>query len=143
MPTFLVRAFLLRSFARLTGDDSGDGERALLLAHTEEIVRTRLQRADVVALMARLIDQTENDPYTASGSLAWSGPTLLLFGSDDPVAPPDKREALRRRYPQAEVCVIDGADHTMALSHRQAYYGAIDAFLAAEKKPGVITTRSR
>ena len=37
--------------------------------------------------------------------------------------------AMRRLYPRADTVVIDGADHTMAVTHRAEYYAAIDEFL--------------
>ena len=47
----------------------------------------------------------------------------------DPSTPPERRESMARLYPQAEMVVFEGADHTVSLTHREEYYRAIDAFL--------------
>ena len=54
----------------------------------------------------------------------------MLFGSEDPTTPEDKREAMRALYPQAEMVVFEGGEHGIGLTHKQEYYAAIDSFLA-------------
>ncbi len=129
-PTFLLRALLNRSFSQLLGDADDTPQRALAVALLREIVRYRLRRADIVALLQRLVDQTENETYGPHDLQAWPGRILLLFGSDDPATPPDKRAAMRKLYPQAEVKVFAGGDHTFSLTHQREYFETIDAFLA-------------
>jgi pimeloyl-ACP methyl ester carboxylesterase len=34
-------------------------------------------------------------------------------------------------YPQAQMVVFEGGQHGIALTHQQAYFAAIDEFLAA------------
>lgn len=127
-PTALLRALARRSFARLLSDEDMPG-RALLLAQLEEILRDRLGRADFIALLERLVDQTEHGAFAPEDLADWPGRILLLFGSDDPATPPDKREAMQRLYPQAEVIVFEG-DHAFALTHQREYFRAVDSFLS-------------
>lgn len=132
-PIFLLRALANRSFSRLLGDADDTPERALVVALLREIMRYRLQRADVIVLLERLVDQTENETYTPHDLQGWHGRMLLLFGSDDPTTPPEKREAMRTLYPHAEVKLFAGGDHTFSLSHQQEYFEVIDAFLAGRE----------
>lgn len=129
-PTFLLRALVNRSFSRLLNDADDRPERALAVALLQEIMRYRVRRQDFIALLERLLDQTENYTFAPEDLEAWHGRILLLFGSDDPATPPDKRAAMQQLYPQAEVKVFEGGDHTFSLSHQQEYFEAIDAFLA-------------
>jgi pimeloyl-ACP methyl ester carboxylesterase len=54
----------------------------------------------------------------------------MLFGSEDPSTPADKRQAMRTLYPQAEMIVFEGGEHGIGLTHKQEYFAAIDTFLA-------------
>jgi pimeloyl-ACP methyl ester carboxylesterase len=130
MPAFLLRALIKRSFSRLVSDKSDDPDATFLWAHLQEVMAEQVQRADILAGLQRLIDQTSNYTFAPGDLESWSGRILMLFGADDPATPPEKREAMQKLYPQAEVKVFEGADHSMAVSHREAYYGMIDAFLA-------------
>lgn len=132
VPTFLLRALVNRSFSRLLGDADDTQEWALAVALLQEIMRTRVGRADFMALLERLVDQTEHYAFSSRDLQAWPGQILLLFGSDDPATPPNKREAMQKLYPQAEVRVFQGADHTFALSHQKEYFEAADRFLAGD-----------
>lgn len=130
MPAFLLRALIKRSFSQLAGNKSGDPDLALLWAHLQEVMAEHVGRADILAGLQRLIDQTANYAFAPGDLAEWSGRMLILFGADDPATPPERREAMRQLYPQAEVKVFEGAGHDMAVSHRQAYYEAINVFLA-------------
>lgn len=130
MPMFVLRALIQRSFARLDKEGAADPDMLLLRAHVQEVMAD-MRRADIVAGLQRLVDQTANYTFTPDDLADWPGRILLLFGADDPASPPDKREAMRRLYPGAEVHVFAGATHSMAVTHREAYFGAIDAFLAS------------
>lgn len=131
VPTFLLRALVNRSFSRLLGDADDTPERALAVALLQEIMRTRVGRKDFIALLERLVDQTEHHAFSPHDLQGWPGQILLLFGSDDPATPPNKREAMQQLYPQADVRVFQGADHTFALTHQKEYFQAVDRFLAS------------
>ncbi len=130
MPTFLLRWLINRSFARLDSRKSDDQDMALLWALVQESVNFRIGRADFLALMQRLIDQTDNYTFSADDLKDWPGSILLVFGSEDPATPLAKREAMKELYPQAEMKVFEGGEHGIAITHQQEYFAVIDEFLA-------------
>lgn len=128
LPAALLRKMLLRTFANLVKSDQPGQQ--FLFAHLKETLYERVQRADIIASMQRLVDQTKNYTFTPDDLNAWPGQILLLFGSDDPAATPEKRDAMLALYPRARLHIISGADHSAALTHQQEYYKVIDSFLA-------------
>jgi pimeloyl-ACP methyl ester carboxylesterase len=130
-PTFILRWMINRSFSRLESNKADDHDMALLWALVREAVYFHLGRADILALMQRLIDQTENYSFSADDLKDWSGRILLVFGSEDPATPLEKREAMVELYPQAEVNVFEGGEHGIAITHQQEYFAVIDEFLAS------------
>jgi maspardin len=129
-PTSLLRALMSRSFSRLASNRSGDPDLVLLWALVQEAMFYRVNRADILAALQRLVDQTQNYTFSPDDLKDWPGSILVLFGSEDPATPPETREAMRQLYPQAEVKVFEGGEHGIALSHQQEYLATIDEFLA-------------
>jgi len=101
----------------------------MIWALVKEVVFHRLQRKDFIALLRRLVDQTQNYNFTADDLVDWKGKMLIIFGSKDPATPPEKREAMRALYPQAKVVVVEGGEHGISMTEKDQYYGAIDSFL--------------
>ena len=130
-PTFLLRWMINRSFSRLESNRTSDKDVTLLWALVKEAIYFRLGRADILAMLQRLINQTDNYIFSADDLNDWSGNILLVFGSEDPATPLDKREAMMELYPQAEVKVFEGGEHGIAISHQQEYFATIDDFLAS------------
>jgi pimeloyl-ACP methyl ester carboxylesterase len=128
-PTFLLRSMMIKTFARLESNKSEHADIALLWAMVTEAVKYRLGRADILALMQRLVDQTENYTFSADDLIDWPGRILLVFGSDDPATPPDRREAMQQLYPQAEIKIFKGGEHGIAITHQEEYFSVIDHFL--------------
>lgn len=129
MPMFVLRRLLGRTFSRLD-DSERSGKQALLWALVNEVLTYRVTRADFVAAMRRLIDQTDNYTFSPDDLQDWPGSILMLFGAEDPATPLEKRQAMETLYPQAETVVFEGGQHGIALSHQEAYFRAIDDFLA-------------
>jgi pimeloyl-ACP methyl ester carboxylesterase len=129
-PTFLLRWMINRSFARLESTKTGDKDMALLWALVKEAVYFRVGRADILAMLQRLINQTEDYTFSADDLKDWPGSILLVFGSEDPATPPERRQAMRELYPRAEVKVFEGGEHGIAITHQQEYFQTIDEFLA-------------
>jgi pimeloyl-ACP methyl ester carboxylesterase len=130
VPTFLLRAMINRSFSRLISDRAMDPNVPMLWALLREVMYYRVTREDLIAALERLVDQTQNYTFSPEDLKDWPGDILVLFGSEDPSTPQDKREAMRALYPKAEITVFDGGEHGIALTHQEEYFGAIDAFLA-------------
>jgi pimeloyl-ACP methyl ester carboxylesterase len=129
-PTFLLRWMINRSFAGLVSQQSSDPNMSVIRALIKEVVYYRLEREDILTALDRLIDQTRNYTFSAHDLKDWPGNILLVFGSQDPVSPPEIRKAMRVLYPQAEIKIIEGGEHGLAISHQDEFYGAIDEFLA-------------
>jgi pimeloyl-ACP methyl ester carboxylesterase len=129
-PLGLVRAFMNRSFKQLVGKGEATPEQQLMMAQLQEIMSTRVRKADILSALKRLIDQTDHYDFQPSDLADWQGDMLILMGSEDPASTPEKREAMKMLYPRAQHIVFEGADHTVAISHREEYYGAIDGFLS-------------
>ena len=131
LPTFVLKTFLNRSFANLDTDDTEKyPQMKLLWAMVKEVVNERLTRRDIFALFERLINQTEHYTFDPADLQDWPGKVLLVFGSEDPASPADKREAMQVLYPQAKVKVFEGGQHGIALTHQQEYFKVIADFLA-------------
>ncbi|HXW73511.1 MAG TPA: alpha/beta hydrolase [Steroidobacteraceae bacterium] len=58
-------------------------------------------------------------------------PTLLIWGSEDPIMPEEVRQTLRAALPQAQVKVFPGLGHNPFWEDPQAVARAINAFLTA------------
>jgi pimeloyl-ACP methyl ester carboxylesterase len=130
IPLPLLRGLMNRTFNNLVSKGDPSPEQALLIAQVEEIMRTRVKRRDILALLRRLIDQTENYRFHPEDLQDWSGRMLVLMGSEDPSTTPEKRAAMAELYPDARQVVFEGADHSLAVTHREAYYMELDTFLA-------------
>lgn len=129
LPTALLRKMLLGAFSNLV--KAGQSNQQFLFAHLKEILYNRVQRADLITSMQRLVDQTSNYRFTPADLKTWPGQILLLYGSEDPAATPEKRAAMRTLYPQAKMHVIQGADHSASLTHQDEYFSVMDSFLAS------------
>jgi pimeloyl-ACP methyl ester carboxylesterase len=130
MPMFVLRGLIGRTFSRLDNSEDVNPDQALLWALVDEVLTYRVGRADLVAAMRRLVDQTENYSFKADDLKEWPGSILMLFGAEDPATPLERRQAMSELYPQAETVVFEGGQHAIALSHQEQYFRAIDDFLA-------------
>jgi pimeloyl-ACP methyl ester carboxylesterase len=60
-----------------------------------------------------------------------TAPTLLIWGSKDPLIPDDARQSLRQGLPQAQVKILEGLGHNPFWEQPQLCAGVIKAFLTA------------
>lgn len=58
-----------------------------------------------------------------------TAPTLLIWGHDDRITPPDVAEAFQRRMPKAELRFIDQCGHAPMIEHPEAFNELTLAFL--------------
>jgi pimeloyl-ACP methyl ester carboxylesterase len=130
VPMGILRGMINRSFSRLDTSLTEYPEMALLWALTSEVLETRLQRGDLLALLERLIDQTRNYTFSPRDLQNWPGKILMVFGSEDPASTLEKRQAMQALYPQAEMVVFEGGQHGIALTHQAQYFAAIEKFLS-------------
>jgi len=130
VPTFVLRAMLNRAFSRLDTTKTDDPDMALLWALVREVMNHRVQRDDIMAALERIVDQTESMTFSPNDLEDWPGKMLVVFGSEDPATPPEKRDAMATLYPRAEIKIIEGGEHGIGLTHGDEYYATIDGFLA-------------
>jgi pimeloyl-ACP methyl ester carboxylesterase len=129
LPAPLLRKLMLKTLSSLVKPDQQPGME-LMVAHLKEILYEHMGRADILASMERLVDQTSNYTFTPHDLDVWPGKILYIAGSEDSTSTPEKREAMLALYPQAQIHIIQGAGHAAAISHQQEYFDTIDAFLA-------------
>ncbi|MDR3637455.1 MAG: alpha/beta fold hydrolase [Isosphaeraceae bacterium] len=103
---------------------------------------TRVQRPEVVARVRSMMEKTA--PRGVIGALRGMAsrpdrtgvlaginvPTLLLFGRDDPITPPEVAQKFAAAIPRAQPEVIDGAGHLAPIERPDDANRAILAFLA-------------
>jgi pimeloyl-ACP methyl ester carboxylesterase len=59
----------------------------------------------------------------------WPGEILILEGSEDAMAKPESRKALKSAYPMASIHTFEGAGHGMSLERPEEYEAVVFAFL--------------
>jgi pimeloyl-ACP methyl ester carboxylesterase len=99
----------------------------------------RRQRQDSAAIPARVwqaVLEQGLDPMFASGELQktlpkLTAPTLLIWGSKDPLIGEDLRQTLREGLPQAQVKIFDGLGHNPFWEDPRGCAEVINAFLTA------------
>jgi pimeloyl-ACP methyl ester carboxylesterase len=104
----------------------------------------RRQRRDSAAIPARVwqaVLEQGLDPMFASGELQQdlpklTAPTLLIWGSKDPLITEDLRQTLREGLPHAQVKIFEGLGHNPFWEDPRACGEAINAFLAAAPRGG-------
>ena len=103
-------------------------ERALWHGLLDEVLATRLRKADLVAALADMLDYSRQ--RFAPGDLAaWPGRILLIESARDEAFSPAARAALRALYPRARVLTFPGAGHAVMLTRPDEYVAAVRAFL--------------
>jgi pimeloyl-ACP methyl ester carboxylesterase len=104
----------------------------------------RRQRQDSAAIPARVwqavLDQGL-DPMLVGGELQrtlprLTAPTLLIWGSKDPLITEDARQTLRDGLPKAEVKVFEGLGHNPFWEDPQGCAAVINRFLSAATPGG-------
>lgn len=97
----------------------------------EDIVRR--QRRDAAAIPLRVwlavLDQGLSLADLRSSLARLTAPTLLIWGSKDPIFVEDDRQSLREALPSATVKVFDGLGHNPMWEQPQAVADVINGFL--------------
>jgi len=103
-------------------------ETAGLHATYREMLRYRLGKPDLIALLARTADFSRR-PFVPADLDGWAGNILLILSEDDPSTPEEVRAALQALYPRAETRLFRGGGHATAVSQQAEYLGAMRDFL--------------
>jgi pimeloyl-ACP methyl ester carboxylesterase len=95
----------------------------------------RRQRRDAAAIPLRgwiaVLDQGLSGSDLLQTLPRITAPTLLIWGSKDPLIPDDARQSLRQGLPQAQVKILEGLGHNPFWEQPQLCAGVIKAFLTA------------
>jgi len=95
----------------------------------------RRQRKDAAAIPLRVwlavLDQGVTDADLQRTLPRLVAPTLLIWGSKDPIMEPEVRDTLRAALPHAEVKIFAGLGHNPFWEDPQGCATAINAFLSA------------
>jgi pimeloyl-ACP methyl ester carboxylesterase len=103
-------------------------ETAVLYATFQEMLRFRLTKADLMALMWRTVDFTSRE-FTPSDLAGWPGRVSLVLADDDPSTPEDVRARLQALYPDAKMHLFHGGGHATSVARQNEYLAVIDEFL--------------
>jgi pimeloyl-ACP methyl ester carboxylesterase len=95
----------------------------------------RRQRRDAAAIPLRVwlavLDQGIVDTDLQRTLARLTAPTLLIWGSKDPIMEEEVRQTLREGLPQAQVKIFEGLGHNPFWEDPAACAQVINAFLAA------------
>jgi pimeloyl-ACP methyl ester carboxylesterase len=88
---------------------------------------SKIQRDDLASRYHTAMDYDQNFQFMPSDLSAI--PILLLEGSEDRVAKKKDRDKMRVLYPHAEVTTVEGAGHSLLLTHPQQWQNAVATFI--------------
>jgi pimeloyl-ACP methyl ester carboxylesterase len=106
-----------------------ESERAFWNAYLRELFRKRLTKADLLSHLQTSRDAQANHAYTGGAKSGWSGDVLVVWGEHDHLRTETGRKGMLDIYPQAQIHVIAGGGHTVAMSEPVKYAAAVKGFL--------------
>jgi len=125
MPEGAVRRMYWRRMAALIPKAEAA---AWLRGYLSELVQTRIEKDDILALYRRAADFDAME-FAASDLADWPGDLALVLSEDDPTTPETVRTRLIELYPQAQVHVLSGTGHAAALLKPEQYFRTLADFL--------------
>lgn len=105
-------------------------ERAFWEAYLAELISCRLTRADLLSHFQTSRDVQTKYVYTSGEQSSWMGDVLVIWGENDHLCTERGRSGMLDIYPQAQIHVIAGGGHTVAMSEPLKYAAAVKRFLA-------------
>jgi len=106
-----------------------DSERVFWEAYLKELFRRRLTKADILSHFQTSRDAQTKYAYTRGEKSSWSGDVLVIWGENDHLRTERCRRGMLEIYPQAQIHVIAGGGHTVAMSEPVKYAAAVKGFL--------------
>jgi len=137
MPWPTLCKLLKRAFAKVL--NPSDKDVPFWSAYFEELLSSRLTKADVVANIRQQVEYHQRFHFTPQDLPNWEG-RVLITESDTDIIGPRRRQALRETYPQAELYTFHNAGHAPMFSRFDEYLTITKRFLngetpAAQKNP--------
>lgn len=126
MPIFMIHGVIHNVVARILVGNSAKHHfwrryiRAVIANLRHEEFRNR---------MRVWIDMDQRAHSTWAALPAWTGPTLIVETTHDPLFPAAERAILKARYPQAELHTFSDPGHTTALTRAPDYIELMRSFL--------------
>lgn len=124
VPEAQMRSAAGYGFAKTGKGKSGFVERAMAS-------RTGPEAAAVTRAVEKSVDGLLEAPPLAERLKGTRMPLLLVAGAEDPLAPPEKTEVIRKARPDAELVELPGVGHYPMLEDPAAFAKALRAFLAS------------
>jgi pimeloyl-ACP methyl ester carboxylesterase len=106
-----------------------ESQRVFWDAYLKELLRQHLTKADALSHLQTTRDAQTNYVYRAGATRHWSGEVLVLWGENDHLRTERARRGMLDIYPQAQIHVVAGGGHTVAMSHPEEYAAAVKRFL--------------
>jgi pimeloyl-ACP methyl ester carboxylesterase len=106
-----------------------ESERAFWDAYLDELFRRRLTKADILSHFQTSRDAQTKYVYTSGEKRRWSGDVLVIWGENDHLRTERGRIGMLDIYPQAQIHVIAGGGHTVAISEPVNYATVVNGFL--------------
>jgi pimeloyl-ACP methyl ester carboxylesterase len=106
-----------------------DSARPFWDAYLEEHFQRRLTKADVLSHLRTTRDAQVNYAYSRDRKTSWRGDVLVIWGESDHLRTERGRKGILEVYPQAQIHVIAGGGHTVALEEPDTYAAIVRAFL--------------
>ena len=106
-----------------------ESERAFWEAYLDELLGQRLTKADILSHFQTSRDAQTKYVYTRSKKKSWGGDVLVIWGENDHLRTERGRRGMLDIFPQAQIHVISGGGHTVAISEPVKYKAAVKGFL--------------
>ena len=106
-----------------------ESESAFWEAYLDELFRRRLTKADILSHFQTSRDAQTKYVYTRGEKRSWSGDVLVIWGESDHLRTERGRRGILDIYPQAQIHIIAGGGHTVAISEPVKYAAAVKGFL--------------
>jgi pimeloyl-ACP methyl ester carboxylesterase len=129
--TLLPERTVMRLFERIVSPliTVQESERAFWETYLRELLRQHLTKADVLSHLRTTRDAQTNYVYTGDTKRRWGGDVLVVWGENDHLRTERAERGMRDLYPQAQIHVIAGGGHTVAMSNPEEYAAAVKGFL--------------
>lgn len=111
-----------------------ESEREFWKAYLDELFRQRLTKEDVLSHLQTTRDAQTNYVYAGGAKSSWRGNVLVIWGENDHLRTERGRRGMLDIYPQAQILVIAGGGHTVAMSESVKYAAAVRDFLTRDEE---------
>ena len=106
-----------------------ESQRIFWEAYLEELFTQRLTKEDILSHFRTTRDAQMKYVYRSGEESSWHGDVLVIWGEDDHLRTERGRRGMMGIYPQAQIHIIAGGGHTVALSEPEKYTATIKEFL--------------